>query len=73
MAEDIPDDGLIVEDVRLELEEEEQREGLDESYLLDEGEEEDEEDESVPTIYAASLPCSVVPYVYFVMTTICAT
>jgi len=45
LAEDIPDDELVVEEVRLELEEEEQREGLDESYLLDEGEEEEEEDQ----------------------------
>ena len=45
LAEDIPDDELIVENVRLELEEEEQREGLDESYLLDEGKEEEEEDQ----------------------------
>jgi len=45
LAEDIPDDELVVEEVRLELEEEEQREGLDESYLLDEGKEEEEEDQ----------------------------
>ena len=42
LAEDIPDIDLVL-DIRQELEEEEQRE-LDESYLLDEGDEEEEED-----------------------------
>ena len=44
LAEDIPDIDLVL-DIRQELEEEEQREGLDESYLLDEGDKEEEEEQ----------------------------